>query len=754
MPFRTLFLARLCLFSTFLFLNACVAPPKVPSLDLSEQALNLRFASERRPGKASPPTLGVALAGGGTKAAGFSVGVLNGLVESGQMEHVRIISSVSGGSYAAYWYYARLVLDDPAFYQDIPTSDAFRKSIFLDCLPSRYQMINGPPDAPWRLDGPPPCPQPNKTNFLMIAGDKTFKNARDRQSEQKKFDYSLMVLGRPELGTDPFRDQNSLRGYQDIFSLGRNCLGVHAFDYDTTETDLRFANETLEMIPLEAGSIVLNGLANLIFDWNINLSATQHAYAKGIIRTYGASARNCEHEPSACITTLFGSSVRLEGDSKRALTLDSAQLRRAYEVKGAPLWIINATAGEDRSVLDRHGQLPFELSTFEVGAYEYGSGLYDYRPGQLDGLTPSKAVVASAAFLDSQQKVKTEPPWRNLISGGLKLLALDWGLSLRNPRYTNDTLFYLHHLLPFPFYHASRLADLGDSPYIHLSDGGMSENLGAYALVRRGASNLIISDHSMDREGRMVDVCRLKDGLATHGLSLLLPGLSGLEKQCRVVRDELTGYDIFAWEHPVLVGCIVPTAQAAKGCEHLPADLQDGQYSARVFIIKPSLGMPSMRDNLRAIRNACSHGSDTLYCLDQVRKACTMPNDSSQDGPLWQSAPAASCEMYGFISKNFGNPHGTARNGCPYYPQYNTVTLTLDSSPWVFGAMRDLGAYYTARIRWFFPNGDTVDRQRFAEELRHQSQRPSPLLMDASLHKLNAVPACQFEPSVPSTRSI
>ncbi|MDF0733055.1 patatin-like phospholipase family protein [Pseudomonas entomophila] len=754
MPACPLSLARLSLVITFLLASACVAPPVTPRMDLSAHGLDQRFANERRPGAPSMPTLGVALAGGGTKAAGFSLGVLKGLVASGQMAHVQVISSVSGGSYAAYWYYARLVLDDPAFEQDVPTREAFRKSMFLDCLPSRYQGVNGPSEEHWALGYPPPCPQPNNTNLLMISADKTYKDAGQRQHDQMNIDRALAALNRPELGKDPYRAQNYLRGYQDIFSTGRNLFGAHAFDYNTTEDDLRFINETVEMIPLMLGSIVLNSVANLAFDWNINLSSTQHAYAKGIERTYGASAPDCELQPDACITTLFGNSVRLQGDTRRALSLSFAQLRRAYEVKGAPLWIINATAGEDRSVLDRHGQMDFALSAFEMGAYQYGSGLYGYRTGQLDGVTPARAVAASAAFLDSQQKVKAEPPWRNLGNALLKLAAQDWGLSVRNPRYTSDTLFYLHHLLPFPLYHADRLADASHSTYLHLSDGGMSENLGAYALVRRRVSTLIISDHSMDRAGWMADICRLKEGLEGQGLSLLLPGLSSLETQCRVVKLEATGYDIHAWEHPVLVGCIVPQALAGQGCERLPENRRDGPYSARVFVIKPSLGMPSMREHVRAIGQACAGSRDAEDCLDAVRAACTTPNSLHDGSPLWRGAAAAPCEVFGFIGKNFGKRGGTASDGCPHYPQYNTATVTLDSSPWIYGAMRELAAYYTARIRWFFPEGGAVDAQRFAEELRYQRQHPLPLLVDASLRRSKGVPACLFEPRALPAKTI
>ncbi|MHC8376439.1 patatin-like phospholipase family protein [Pseudomonas sp. MDT1-16] len=731
---------------TGLLIAGCGTPPKAPPLDFTSKTLNREFAVERRPVAGHTPNLGLALAGGGTKASGFSIGILKGLVESGQMEHVDVISSVSGGSYAAYWYYTRLVFDDPEFEQNKPTPDAFRQTLFLDCLPSRYMDtlgVSGAPEESWLVGQPLPCPPQNNTNLLKIARDDQFESDEKRRHTQHQYDLRLATLNRPELGKDPYRVQNALRGYQDMFSTGRNMFGAHAFDYTTTEDDQRFTNETLEMVPMEIGSMVLNAFANIVFGWNINLSSTQHAYAKGITRTYGASAPNCDEKDDACMTTMYGTSVRLEGDIEQARSLSYTQLQRAYEVKGAPLWIINATAGEDRSVFDIGEQQPFFLSAFEVNSYHYGSGLYGYWPGALPGLTPAKAVVSSAAFLDSQQKVEAEPPLRNIYNAGQKIAALDWGLSFPNPNNTSDTIYAMHYLLPFPLYHVDRLGDAKHSTFIHLSDGGMSENLGAYALVRRGVSNLIISDHSQDREGWMADICRLKEGLVDQGLTLLLPGLSSLDKQCKIVKYELTGYDIYAWEHPVLVGCIVSTALANSDCENLPANLSKNQYAAHLFLIKPALGTKSMRVQLQSISGACNESSNKK-CQEIVRHACTTPN-GTKDSPMWQGAPPPSCEVYAFISKNFGNSDGIASDGCPNYPQFGTVALTMDSSPWIYGAMRDLAAYYSNRVSWFFAEGGAVQEDRFLEELRYQRGNAMPLLVDAKLRRPGATKSCEFK---------
>ena len=47
---------------------------------------------------------GLALSGGGIRSAFFSIGVMKGLYDQGLMDDIEVISSVSGGSYANYWF--------------------------------------------------------------------------------------------------------------------------------------------------------------------------------------------------------------------------------------------------------------------------------------------------------------------------------------------------------------------------------------------------------------------------------------------------------------------------------------------------------------------------------------------------------------------------------------------------------------------------------------------------------------------------
>lgn len=50
---------------------------------------------------------GIALSGGGLRSAAFSIGAMKSLYDLGILDHVDVISSVSGGGYASYWLYSR-----------------------------------------------------------------------------------------------------------------------------------------------------------------------------------------------------------------------------------------------------------------------------------------------------------------------------------------------------------------------------------------------------------------------------------------------------------------------------------------------------------------------------------------------------------------------------------------------------------------------------------------------------------------------
>lgn len=670
----------------------------------TDAMLRQRFGQEWPRGEA--PRLGLALAGGGTKAADFSLGVLQGLDESGLMRRIDAISTVSGGSYAGLWYFARHHFDP---------GDALTGAIFRDCLPGRY--------ADPRSDSPldDRCPD-NNTNYLpdSPAG----KGNGDR-----------------------YRYQNYLRGFQDIFSSGKDLFGDPAFNYEPAGTHDRLTNDLGLLVAKTLAGAIANVLPNVIFNWEITLSPSRKAYRTGIARTFGATPPRCD-EPGACFET--NPSLMPWSDQRGYRTegsiaplnsgFDFSDLARLHQRGDAPLWIINSTAGEDQSPWDFTAQRPPELTAFEFTPYGYGSGIYRYRrwhgetphslARSLDTITPLDAVISSAAFLDSQQKVQFSWPIRKLAAVGIDVLALNWGSSYGNPNASPATVA-LHHALPWPFYYLHRFQATRDSAFIHLSDGGQSENLGAYSLIRRGIDTLIISDHAFDRSGHLDDLCHLSRALFPLGYSLILPGLPNLETVCRSNQSgEPFGYDVFAWHHPILLGCIVPNNHP-RDCTDLPArwDRKRGVYFARLFVIKPAFGDGRLSADLEQMAQVAR---SRAHCADQdspecrteaVSKLCHPYSSSTNLADPQGRANAVSCEILGFMKNNSFAESVVDKDRCPHFPQYSTISMTLNSSPWMYGVSRELGDRYARQLAGFF-DGATPIKARFDAELTRQSQLP------------------------------
>lgn len=651
----------------------------------------LKFEKEWRNDKA--PEVGLALAGGGTKAGDFALGVLQGLEESKIMDKVDIMSTVSGGGYAALWYYTRVINEINKSYIEA----------FVDCLPSKYSIyVKEGCENPTYV-----CPPKNRTNYLDANGD-------------------------------PYRHQNYLRGYQDVFSSGSDLLGNKSFNYNTFEDQDRLINDIGMLSAKTLGAAVVNVIPNILFDWQVPLSPSRNAYAKGIARTFGAIPPSCSDNVNSCDSE---GKWRAEGDINAAKNIKFEDMKRVYIENRAPMWIINATAGEDRTPWDFKSQQDPELTVFEFTPYGSGSGIYGY-DNPPDWLSPFEAVIASAAFLDSQQKNVSKPPLRNLFSAFMELSTLNWGSSYINPKASWPNVA-IHEILPWPLYYFHKFNAGSDSMYLHLSDGGQSEDLGAYSLIRRKLSKIIISDHSHDRAGLMDDVCRLKVTLGKNGLYLHIPGLKNFDMVCSPKEnqngDKLHGYDIFNWDHPVLLGCVTSNKDEIN-CIRSVTEKDSNYYFAQLFIIKPALADKKLKSAITDVASICrikdKDGSITEECRNVVSSKCEflmansiyLPQKNVQfidsDNP-WKFEDYQSCELLGFIVENAFKGLGiNSTDGCPHFPQYSTITMTLKSSPWMYGASRELGRRYARQLGWFFQADKAINDSRFIEALRFQADHP------------------------------
>lgn len=681
----------------------------------------------------SPCTDGLALAGGGTKAAAYAMGVLAAMADADSAERpfggIGAISSVSGGGYAAYYLYSKLALDRPA---DAKARHAALQDYFADCLPDAYDKLLG----------------------AVLPGGQ-------HEALQKSGPGAL--CSRAGAASD-FRFQRFVRCRQDV--LEQDCRpSMQESDHASNNRNAAL------MVTATVLSVVPNLLARTVFDWPVNLSVTRAAYRQGIGSAYGlyplrwplvpagqASAQGADIGDivEVCDAANFRNCQRLsyhprsQGSAQVAEgTLTFETLRQMTRARQVPLWIINATAAKNRSLFGwaRAGQRDFSRYTLHMtpeGMYSGYHGAFD--AAFLDRhLDPLEAVVTAAAFFDSSETAVAQP-WRLGWALAQHALVLDWGIDIPNPQVPEPQQL-VHQMLPttpwpwsgsalrpMPAYFADGVlrsignveqtdpsGDFpGSSAFIRLSDGGNNDNLGAAALVQAGVTRLFIADHAQDRDGTMQDLCRLHNELRLRFRQrLVVPALADLATHCQSFIDESErfwlpsppahvidadrpqawpaipkprlaerdrGYDILAWPRPVLVGCIVGQDDVAGDdvIERCATGSSSAIAARRVFIVKPALDLAAVR------------AVPPRLPVGLARRV----------------AGGGMAEVVGYVHVRGVD----GQRGGDAFPQHSTVFMTFASDAARFGAYRELGRFQMAQALQLRQAGDAA----FAREMRCQ----------------------------------
>ena len=175
-----------------------------------------------------------------------------------------------------------------------------------------------------------------------------------------------------------------------------------------------------------------------------------------------------------------------------------------------PFFIITTTARIDG---DRfHREALFAKTIFEFTPLRFGSdGLGYSGPGDRFPVTVAEAVEIAGAALDSSQSFTGTS---QKVFGSA--LNEDTGRYLDNFNVNRSFWESLRYRLsPFPIYYFNRayIMDLYGER-IYLSDGGHSENLAAFPLVRRLCENIILVDAEYDPQYTFEAYFKLKDALA------------------------------------------------------------------------------------------------------------------------------------------------------------------------------------------------------------------------------------------------
>lgn len=472
--------------------------------DADEVSIAKDYAYER---SRKIPKVGLALSGGGTRAGMFAFGVLNGLNDTKVLDHVDVISSVSGGGYAAYWLYARRL--------EMPKGADYQLA-FVDCRPDWWVKYDK---------------DPRNLKLIKQGGHQPFDYGKMEPCTETGDDEGQQWSG----ASDLYRWQAHIAQTPDLFRKrpmvfgGKNGRGPDK-----------------EAIPITAMSL----LEVLRFPFVTNGYFGQ-SYEEGITRTWGLTPRPRENASDEFRYAngedhLIGGAYVAPGEHT---------WRKLRELSDAdpsvPLWIVNTT------VLPKRAD-PNERAIFEVTQYGYGSNASGYvsiheppagaatvsgslatrHPDAIEELPAS--VRASAAAADSQGLGTSQ--WRRAERATTVFPALRWGVTVQ------DT-------------------NLGDTPVSYrLSDGGGSDNLGLISLVKRGIKDIILVDAESDIEGRFEGLCWDKELLHKAGYDLKFDDLQDLSILCaertaeRGISDKKTkrAYNISAWLNPVMTGVITP----------------------------------------------------------------------------------------------------------------------------------------------------------------------------------------------------
>ena len=664
--------------------------------------------------------LGVALSGGGSKASAFAIGVLAGLADVGLLgksredkkDKVDVISSVSGGSYAAWFHFTReyATLKYPGKVTEYPSD------WYADCLSNTPQYSH---------------------QFTGLLANKIPKAIF--------CDKALQGAAKLENGILQYPHQYFLKCAQDIFRPGWCDMAPTSQWLSNVSAILMAAGKGLLLIPA-------HHMLDTAFDGGYNFSELRRIYRDGIGVNYGAvpigefksplktpimNAFRCLDNPddvhagmafckNDVITFEHPATQRFDqinpdcnptSEECSSLTLKkySQIWRDKKESEHMPFWIISAASAQHRGLEGWLGGKGPDIidDTFEFTPVSYGSRRYGHVHGNLNELPLLDAVVSSAAFADPNQQVVP-----GLIGPLAYLLNLNWGVDIANYnvsdhwRSTYKFLPIPAYLLPFPL--PSESSREKNDAFIRLEDGGNADDLGLYPLLRRNVPVIVVADEANDSNGSYEDICRVKNQLAEKWENLhkflFIPGLHNLEDHCALAEKfpDKYGYPIKQWSlhFPVLLGCVTvetnPTCSQSNDLELI-----------RLILLKPSYDYAVAEKSRKLVNNQSQISScwigDKLYTDDTGTKTLSDVLSALDDNPELArfELNQLPCETLSFLgSKDFASEH---------FPQNSTVWMTFNSSFPVFAAYREL-----ARDRVTKASLLISDKMEFSKEVIRQ----------------------------------
>jgi hypothetical protein len=726
-----------------------------------------------------PPQLGIALSGGGTRAASFAMGVLAQLDAAGVLQHANAISSVSGGGYSAYFYYSKLLQRRRNIADGVATfspHEIFSDRLWRPYLDELLELQSRYGDDPQIKACAELIDDEHPDRWNEFVERCTIKLGKSEQKQDGQRSIDQQIIGTSLTIGDVFqrRDNYALdhKNHDDMrfqfhVSAWRDVLAPSDDEPESAEkASLRNPPHLTGQVfsPLGAETIVSmvpHFISDTLFDWKWDSSPSQVRYQNGIHRTYGinpvARPDDClpdgseeanktitQHEkrlldvyclydkshPKAHGTVeerveqlqprVDFSGVDIDWPSPSLTDLKRAYLASRTSCAGVeecvdhmPFWIINTSKGKGGMEISSASNKAksFYDMTFEFTSTGFGSGDLGFINISFDQSEETRnfsllsATAASAAFLDPQQETYGKLA-KMAVAAFLHNTNAEWGLDIPNYRVAKSRRT-LHRLLPFPFYYLDGYIPGQEGAFVHVSDGGQEvDNLGAYALIRRGFKQIVIVDAGADREGKLEDVCYLRSNLARKDNLHLESETLPLEKICgnemEIFKPDVSSSSVspFRWKNKVV-------KMKVTG---LPSALANGG-TIDIYYIKQALDLEYWFPCLGEGENSECHIpkilSEQEEAVAKKVRGCTPATIGPSRIALKDRLP---CSLDIFAFDNLGVTNGgwkhefifgkTEECDRPSFPQHGTVSSTSGSSRPLYYAYRDLGAYAARDVQW------------------------------------------------------
>jgi hypothetical protein len=667
------------------------------------------------------PLIGIASSGGGSKASSFGFGVIKALVDSDRIKNIDIISSVSGGGYAAIGLYSRInhVKGDAQKLKDSFSSEVLRGA---------YTNREAQPDGEYNCNQDNPCVLAPSLDFFH-SNDEKLKPEKLKPEEKQPLEVSTWYLN-----TKSSIDIAGVQISDDQF-LHHGCDGIHSALHTVflrprgdamrqprcypdimhlstgSKTTRKIENKLgtslmyVGYITAHISTIPISWITNTLFDLPVNISPTNWAQQSGIFRQYASQYElKVEKEPKKDKEQKDkepqGNWLSLWQQGYSPITMEDV---KKIEDDGYPMWIVNATTPTSNALnfssidLTKMDQYRMEFTSRGFGSHKYGYVINETPDTFLD-VPFKKLVTSSQAFLDPRQRTYI---FEGILGSkgenfglfiGSELLNLNW--SLKIPNYTmHPNAYTAWQAVPFPFiFNRWLLPEEEYRPHIHLGDGGVNrDNWGIIPLLERGTRHIIALDQSDDIETDQINtvglqnLCEINQFLNDRGVTLEMTGNPNndpkspynLKDECNKQKNSPTVINRLnykEWKKPVWEGEIV--------CDDKNKDCSNPMNGIKLYVVKATVD----RDEMDACWNNVTH-KDQVKRQEYWAKAITF-RKSLSGKDIKPVIPPTLC-LFEYDQRK----HCSEDEEGDCFPQHSMAALTFNMSNGLWNGYMELGWY-------------------------------------------------------------